>query len=72
MSRVGVTIRVNRAAAAALDKVADDLKSHGLDNIEIHRMLQMINGDIDAQSLDALRSVDGVASVRKDDVYKAM
>lgn len=72
MERVAVTIRIDGAQADAIDRIVGDLKSRGLENVQVHGRLQIVNGDADPEALDALRSVSGVASVRKDSIYKAI
>lgn len=72
MERIAVTIRIDGAQADAIDRIVGDLKSHGLENVQVHGRLQIVNGDADPEALDALRSVGGVASVRKDSIYKAI
>ncbi|MFH1344455.1 MAG: hypothetical protein ABIL01_25140 [Pseudomonadota bacterium] len=69
--KVDVTIRIEKADQGRMDEIVEALKSGGLDHVESHRRFMIVNGSANADSLDALRNVKGVASVRKDGVYKA-
>ena len=68
--KVDVTIRLEKADQGRMDEIIEALKSAGLDHVESHQRFMIVNGRVSADSLDALRNVKGVASVRKDDVYK--
>lgn len=65
-----VTIRIEKAQAGQMDSIVRDLESLGLARIERHDRFAMINGSVDANRLEQLRQVKGVASVREDRVYK--
>jgi hypothetical protein len=68
--KVDVTIRIETAQAGRLDEIVRALVASGLDRVESHARFMIINGCVSAGSLDALRQVDGVASVRKDETYQ--
>ncbi len=68
--KVGVTIRIAGNEASRLSEVVDDLRSQGLSEVESHARFMIVNGNIDSDALDSLRSVKGVESVREDRVYK--
>jgi hypothetical protein len=53
-----------------MDEIVEALKSGGLDRVESHQRFMIVNGSANANSLDALRNIKGVASVRKDGTYK--
>lgn len=68
--KIPVTIRIERAETDRLGQIVDDLKTHGLESVETHERFMIVNGNANSSSLDGLRSVKGVASVREDSVYK--
>jgi hypothetical protein len=68
--KVDVTIRIETAQAGRLDEIVRALIASGLDRVESHARFMIVNGCVSAGSLDALRKVEGVASVRKDDTYR--
>jgi hypothetical protein len=68
--KVDVTIRIDTAQAARLDEIVRALVASGLDRVESHARFMIVNGCVNAGSLDALRKVEGVASVRKDETYR--
>ena len=67
---VEVTIRIETAQAGRLDEIVQALIASGLDRVESHARFMIVNGCVSAGSLDALRKVEGVASVRKDETYR--
>jgi len=69
--RIDVTIRIDQAQAGRIDEIVSALKACGLDRVESHARFMIVNGCVNADALDALRKVDGVASVRKDETYRA-
>ena len=69
--KIDVTIRIDKSKAPRLEQIVDALKSCGLEQVESHERFMIVNGSINADALDALRGVEGVASVRKDISYKA-
>lgn len=68
--KIDVTIRIEKADQGRMDEIVEALKSGGLGHVESHQRFMIVNGSVSADSLDALRNVKGVASVRKDGVYK--
>jgi hypothetical protein len=68
--KVDVTIRIDTAQAGRLDEIVRALVASGLDRVESHARFMIVNGCVSAGSLDALRKVEGVASVRKDETYR--
>ena len=70
-SPVDVTIRLDKAGAARLDEVVHALEGLGLEHVETHARFGIVNGSVSADRVEALRQVEGVASVREDQVYKA-
>jgi hypothetical protein len=68
---VDVTVRVDKAHAARLDEVVHALKVCGLKSVERHERFLIVNGSVEAEQLEALRNVEGVASVREDKTYRA-
>ena len=68
---IDVTIRIDKAQAGRLDEIVRALVASGLDRVESHARFMIVNGCVRAGGLDALRKVDGVASVRKDETYRA-
>jgi hypothetical protein len=68
--KVDVTIRIETAQAGRLDEIVRALIESGLDRVESHARFMIVNGCVSARSLDALRKVKGVASVRKDETYR--
>jgi hypothetical protein len=68
-TRVDVTIRIEPTSAERLDAIVQALRDAGLENIDVHRRFLVINGTSAAATLDALRAVNGVASIRKDRGY---
>jgi len=67
---VDVTIRIETAQAGRLEEIVRALIASGLDRVESHARFMIVNGCASAGSLDALRKIEGVASVRKDDTYR--
>jgi len=68
---IDVTIRIDKAQAGRMDEIVRALMACGLDRVEPHARFLVVNGCISADALEALRKVEGVASVRKDQTYKA-
>jgi hypothetical protein len=69
--KIDVTIRINKAEASRIGEIVEVLKSRGLGRIQSHERFMIVNGRANPDALDALRAVEGVASVRKDTAYKA-
>jgi hypothetical protein len=67
---VEVTIRIEKSQSGRLDEIVRNLKAAGLRNVETHDRFGMVNGEARADSLDVLRAVAGVASVREDTTYR--
>jgi hypothetical protein len=61
---------IDKAQAGRMDTIVNALESLGLARIELQDRFTMINGSIDADCLESLRRVEGVASVREDQTYK--
>ncbi|WP_245453787.1 hypothetical protein [Bradyrhizobium sp. AC87j1] len=53
-----------------MDEIIDALKIRGLDDVESHKRFMIVNGSVNADALDELRKVKGVASVHQDRAYK--
>ena len=53
-----------------MGEIVDVLKARGLGKVQSHERFMIVNGSASPDALDALRSVEGVASVRKDAEYK--
>jgi hypothetical protein len=68
--RIDVTIRIDKDEARPIDEIVRDLTACGLERVEAHARFKIVNGSADPDSLDALRAVKGVASVRPDRTYK--
>ena len=68
--KVDVTIRIEKSDQDRMDEIVEALKVNGLDRVESHKRFMIVNGSVNADALDALRRVKGVASVRKDSTYK--
>lgn len=69
-SKIAVTIRIDTAEAERLGEIVDALVTEGLEHVQSHKRLMIVNGDVDPNSVKALESVKGVASVRRDAAYK--
>jgi hypothetical protein len=67
---VDVTVRIDKDKADRLDDIVLALKACGLDRVESHARFMIVNGCVSADALDALRKVEGVESVRKDQTYR--
>jgi hypothetical protein len=67
---VDVTIRIEKAQAGRLEEVVLALEASGLTNLDVHGRFLMVSGTVIPERLEALRRVDGVASVREDRTYK--
>ncbi len=65
-----VTIRIDKSQAADFEAIVRALKAAGLRKVEPHDRLGIVNGEVSADSLDDLRAVSGVASVREDKTYR--
>lgn len=68
--KVDVTIRIERSEQNRMDEIVDALKVSGLDDVESHKRFMIVNGSVNADGLDELRKVKGVASVHQDSTYK--
>ena len=68
--KVEVTIRIDKAEAPRMGAIVDVLKSRGLGQVQSHERFMIVNGSVSPDALESLRTVDGVASVRKDAAYK--
>lgn len=66
-----VTIRIERAHAGRLDDIVRDLEQCGLNSVERHDKFLIVNGSAAPHQIDAMRKVQGVASVRADQQYRA-
>jgi hypothetical protein len=67
---VEVTVRIDKAVAGRLDDIVRALEASGLTNLDLHKRFLMISGSVAEAEIDALRRIDGVASVREDQTYK--
>jgi len=67
---IDVTIRIDKAQAGRIDEIVRALVACGLNRVESHARFMIVNGCVSADALDALRKVEGVASVRKDQTYR--
>ena len=67
---VELTVRIAKASAGQLDEIVRALEASGLSNLDVHKRLLMINGTAPADAVDALRAIEGVASVRADSTYR--
>jgi hypothetical protein len=67
---VDVTVRIDKDKADRLDDIVRALKACGLDRVESHARFMIVNGCVSSDALDALRKVEGVESVRKDQTYR--
>jgi hypothetical protein len=65
--KVHVTIRLERGRD--LDEIVANLAEAGLDHIERRDRFAMVNGEVAADKMSALRDVGGVESVREDRSY---
>lgn len=70
VEKVDVTIRIDKSEQNRMDEIVDALKVSGLDDIESHKRFMIVNGSVNADRLDELRKVKGVASVHQDSTYK--
>jgi hypothetical protein len=69
--KVDVTIRIDKAEAHRFDEIVEALKKRGLADLQPHQRFMIVNGSISAERMSELNDVAGVASVRKDQAYKA-
>ncbi|PPQ17848.1 hypothetical protein CV770_18715 [Bradyrhizobium sp. AC87j1] len=70
VEKVDVTIRIEKSEQNRMDEIIDALKIRGLDDVESHKRFMIVNGSVNADALDELRKVKGVASVHQDRAYK--
>jgi hypothetical protein len=68
---VDVTIRVDKSDADRFDAIVRALEASGLRNLDLHQRFLVINGSMPADRVGELRAIEGVASVREDQHYKA-
>lgn len=68
--KIDVTIRIEKSDQDRMDEIIDALRSSGLDQVEGHKRFMIVNGTVNANDVESLRKVKGVASVREDRVYK--
>ncbi len=69
--KVDVTIRIDKDHAHRFDEIIETLKKQGLGDLQPHPRFMMVNGNIHEARLPELAKIAGVASVRKDQIYKA-
>ncbi len=69
--KIDVTIRIDKAQAARLGEIVDVPKARGLGQVRSHERFMIVNGSASPDVLDALRAVEGVASVRTDTTCEA-
>jgi len=67
---VAVTIRIEKQSSVRMDAIVNALQAAGLSAVERHDRLLIVNGSVNPEKLEQLRSVDGVASVRQDATYR--
>jgi hypothetical protein len=70
MSPEEVTVSVDDAHVADVHEVAERLREAGLSIDELSEELGVISGTIDESKADALREIDGVASVERSRDYQ--
>ncbi|WP_407114177.1 hypothetical protein [Bradyrhizobium sp. LMG 9283] len=70
VEKVDVTIRIEKSEQNRMDEIVDALKVSGLGDVESHKRFMIVNGSVNADGLDELRKVKGVASVHQDSTYK--
>ena len=68
--RIDVTVRLDKAHTQRFEAIVQELERRGLAQVEKHQRFMVVNGSVPAAGVDALRSVEGVAEVREDRVYK--
>ena len=71
LSKVNVTIRIDKQRSTSFGKIVQDLRTMGLTDVATHQRFLVINGSVANDRIDDLRNIDGVASVREDAAYKA-
>jgi len=69
--KVEVTIRIERSEESRMDEIVRALRNGGLNEVESHKRFMIVNGSVDEDAIEELRKVKGVASIRKDRIYKA-
>jgi len=69
--KVDVTIRIEKADVERFDEIVQALQQEGLADLQPHKRFGIVNGSVSADRMEALGRIRGVASVRKDQVYKA-
>jgi hypothetical protein len=67
---VDVTIRIDKGASARLEQIVSALEASGLTRLDVHERFLIVNGSAAPGTLDKLRKVEGVASVREDRKYR--
>ncbi len=68
-TKVDVTIRVHTAQSSRFEEIVRALVQAGLTDVQSHARFLLVSGSSDSARLDALRQIDGVASVRVDQRY---
>lgn len=68
-AKLDVTIRIQAAHSSRFDEIVRALEQAGLTEVQPHARFLLVNGSSNAVRLEALRQVDGVASVRVDQRY---
>ena len=69
--QTAVTVRIKPDYDLRMEDVVAGLKAAGLKNVEPRPRFSIVSGDVDIRRLSDLSSVEGVASVREDQTYKA-
>lgn len=65
-----VIVTVDDRDLPAIAKVADSLKRKGLKNLTVMDAIGIIAGDADAEVIDALRAVRGVAGIEEEGTFQ--
>lgn len=68
---VDVTVRIDKADLGRFDEIVQALQNEGLADLQPHKRFGIVNGRVGPERMDALSRVRGVASVRRDQAYKA-
>jgi len=72
VSKLQVTVRVNERGKARLADVISRLERAGLSKVSCSKRFGLIHGEVEAAKQDGLLKIEGVASVRPSQEFKAL
>lgn len=72
MSQRDVTIRIEKNQEENFDTIVSQLEKSGLTEVVPAKRFLIVNGRVDDSAISRLKDVEGIASVRPDQVYSTL